>query len=449
MPVPATQQRLEPPILSQVSQSPLLIEAASADFVRDALGYVANHIAEHRDHVVALDARMSDDDFWPTDEDDWMAYYRPYNVKGGVLTINISGVLLNKFSYTIPGWATGYDYIGRAIDRGMADSNVRHIALAVHSPGGEVAGCFELSDKIEGLRGQKPITAFSWDMAYSAAYALASAANELVVTRSGGTGSVGVVTMHVDYSEAMKKWGVKVTFIYAGKYKVEGNGYEPLADEARDRIQARIDRLYGVFVETVARNRGMDQDAVRKTEAMCYDAADSVEIGFADRIGSPEDEIAAMMSAQPNHTENVSMAQTPTDPVADNSAAIAAATATGRAEGAAAERARIRAVMESPAAADRPSTARTMALGDKFAALDAETIVSLLADLPKESAKAEEPKGEKPKATGGTPFDRAMSQTENPGIGAEAQTEEQVSEAQGILTASRLTTGRTAAKAAR
>lgn len=445
MPVPATQQRLEPPILSQVSQSPLLIEAASADFVRDALAYVANHIATHHDRIVTLEARMSDDDFWP-DEDDWMAYYRPYNVKGGVLTINISGVLLNKFPYAVPGWATGYDYISRAIDRGMADPNVRHIVLAVHSPGGEVAGCFELSDKIEGLRGQKPITAFSWDMAYSAAYALASAADELAVTRSGGTGSVGVVTMHVDYSEAMKKWGVKVTFIYAGKYKVEGNGYEPLAEEAKDRIQARIDRLYGVFVETVARNRGMDQDAVRKTEAMCYDAADSVEIGFADRIGSPEDEIAAMMSAQPTQTENTFMSQTPAEQGTDNTAALAAATSAGRIEGATAERARIRAVMESAEAADRPATARTMALGDKFASLDAETIVSMLAALPKESAQA--PADEKPKAKGGTPFDRAMSETENPNIGADAKGDEKPSEASGILAASRLTTG-AGSKAAR
>ncbi|MGI9503233.1 MAG: S49 family peptidase, partial [Geminicoccaceae bacterium] len=172
-------------------------------------------------------AAINDDGFWPT-PGDWMARYRPYNVIDGVLQIPVMGALINRMGYQIGRYATGYSYIERAFERGLADSMVKGIAFVIDSPGGEAAGNFELVDKLYAGRGQKPMAAFVADMAFSGGYSIATAAPTINITRSGATGSVGVVTMHVDVSEALSQAGIKVTFIKAGAHKVDGNSYEPL-----------------------------------------------------------------------------------------------------------------------------------------------------------------------------------------------------------------------------
>ena len=210
------------------SGEPLLIEPGKVDVVGSTIQYLASdpEAAKLLNEGMTADARMGADEFWGDGRGEHP--YRPYTVHNGVLQIPIQGTLLNRFSYQFGRWATGYRYIEAALARGLADPEVKAIALIVDSPGGEVAGCFELADKIYEGRSEKPIRAFAADHAYSAAYALASSASEIVVTRSGGTGSVGVVTAHIDQSERLDKMGVKLTLIYAGKHKVDGNAYEKL-----------------------------------------------------------------------------------------------------------------------------------------------------------------------------------------------------------------------------
>ena len=232
------------------------------------------------------------DGFWPT-PDSWKAAYRPYVVSDGVLQIPVKGVLLNDFPWAIGSYATGYVYILRAAMRGMADPQVHGLALICDTPGGMVAGNFDLVDKLYAMRGAKPIRAFAHESAYSAGYSIASAADRIIVSRTGGVGSIGVVTGHVDRSTALAEAGLKVTFIFAGKHKVDGNATEPLAADVKARMQARIDRLYAVFVSTVARNRGMPEASVQATEALTYTAEEAVIEGLADAVGSLDDEIAA------------------------------------------------------------------------------------------------------------------------------------------------------------
>ncbi|NEJ83591.1 S49 family peptidase, partial [Rhizobium leguminosarum] len=165
------------------------------------------------------------DDFWPV-PDSWLATYRPYIVKNGILMIPVKGVLLFGVGYAIGDYATGYVYIAKALERGLADPQVKGIAFIIDSPGGHVAGNFDLADKIFNARGQKPIHAFAAENAYSAAYSIASACKTVTVARTGGLGSIGVVTVHLDASKAIDGAGLKVTFIHYGKHKVDGNAYE-------------------------------------------------------------------------------------------------------------------------------------------------------------------------------------------------------------------------------
>ncbi|MGR9169635.1 S49 family peptidase [Rhizobium sp. KDH_Rht_773_N] len=250
----------------------------------------AAHVNLTRIEAATTKSTMQDD-FWPA-PDSWLAAYRPYTVKNGILMIPVKGVLLFGVGYAIGQYATGYIYLDKALERGLADPNVKGIALIVDSPGGHVAGNFDLADKIFAARGQKPIHAFAAENAYSAAYSIASACKTLTVARTGGVGSIGVVTMHLDVSKAMDKAGLKMTFIHYGQHKVDGNGYEALPADVKDRIQARIDGLGELFVSTVARNRKLDAQAVRDTEALTFDADEALTSGLADKIGSLDDATA-------------------------------------------------------------------------------------------------------------------------------------------------------------
>jgi signal peptide peptidase SppA len=316
--------------------------------------------------------------FWFAD-DDPMSEYRPYRVEGGVLTIPVKGALLNGFPYAYGEVATGYEYIAAAIRRGVADSDVRGIALQIDSPGGMVAGNFDLADAIFAARERKPIRAYAAESAYSAAYSIASAADRVSVARTGGVGSIGVVTMHVDMSKALAEAGYEVTYIYAGKHKVEGNPFEPLGDDARARIQARIDNLYSIFVSTVARNRGLDEAAVRATEAATYGAEESVAKGLADEVGSFETAVAAFAAElSRGDTEEMPMAENMI-PQADLEAAVAKAATDSKA----AERARISGILNSEEAKARPGAAAHLALETDMTVAQA---TALLAKLPSETA---------------------------------------------------------------
>ena len=145
-------------------------------------------------------------------DDSSQAQYKPYDVAEGVARIPIEGTLVHKLGTLHPfSGMTGYDGIRILLKLALDDPDVQAIMLDIDSPGGEVAGCFDLVDAIYEARGSKPIWAVLTESAYSAAYAIASAADRIIVPRTGGTGSVGVICMHVDMSQALSKAGINVT----------------------------------------------------------------------------------------------------------------------------------------------------------------------------------------------------------------------------------------------
>jgi signal peptide peptidase SppA len=222
-------------------------------------------------------------------------YERQYQIINGVAIVPINGVLFQSSC----GWwdSTGYDWIRQTFLMALTDPDVRAIMLDINSPGGEVSGCFDLADTIYAARGDKPIWAVLNESAYSAAYALASAADRIVVPRTGGVGSVGVIWMHVDWSAALSEMGVKVTFITYGARKADGHPEIPLSKEAIERFQADIDNMGDLFVETVARNRNIAAAKVRETEAATLLGSDGVKIGFADSVMAPDAAFRALLKS--------------------------------------------------------------------------------------------------------------------------------------------------------
>jgi signal peptide peptidase SppA len=195
--------------------------------------------------------------------------------------------------------ASEYGGVADAVSAAADDPAVRGIVLEVDSPGGEVGGLFDLVDGIRAIRQRsvKPLWAVASEAALSAAYAVASAADRLYVSRTGEVGSVGVVAVHLDESGADAIAGLKWTLIHAGARKTDGNPHEPLSPRATAGIQADVDHLYGELVALVAANRGLTTDAVRATEAAIYRGEKAVTAGLADRIGTVAQAIADLEAA--------------------------------------------------------------------------------------------------------------------------------------------------------
>lgn len=202
--------------------------------------------------------------------------------------------------------ATSAESIGAKFAQLLKDPDVGAIVLDVNSPGGQIGGIEELSKQIFDARGKKPILAVANHLMASAAYWIASAADEIVVSPSGDVGSVGVFAVHEDISAALEQEGVKISLISEGRYKTEGNPYEPLSDEARDAIQARVREAYDTFVEAVARNRGVNPAVVRNGfgEGRVVGARDAVKLGMADRVETLNDTINRLLTPTADGAEN-------------------------------------------------------------------------------------------------------------------------------------------------
>ena len=215
----------------------------------------------------------------------------------GIAVIEVHGSLVRRTAGLDPvSGMLSYDSISQQLDAALASADVQGILLSIDSAGGEAGGVFDLADRIFAARTQKPIWAIADDMAFSAAYAIASSAERVWVTRTGGVGSVGVIALHVDQSARDAMDGLVVTPVYSGAKKNDLSPHQPLADRARADLQTEVDRLYGMFLATVSRNRKLDPERVRATEAGLLFANDALAQGFADGIGNPQEVLSQFSS---------------------------------------------------------------------------------------------------------------------------------------------------------
>jgi signal peptide peptidase SppA len=230
---------------------------------------------------------------------------KPYALTtSGIALVPALGTLIQRGSWmdSLSG-LTSYDMLGSLVERAMADPDVAGMVMEFDSPGGEVPGAFELQARIAAANGRKPVYGHANEMALSAAYLLASGAKRVYGAMTSHVGSIGVVMLHVDQSKRDAQMGYSYTFIHAGARKVDANPHAALSPAARAWAQAEVDRTYGLFVDAVAKSRGLSADAVRATQAAVYSPDEAQKLGlidgtrtFAETIQELEGELALASS---------------------------------------------------------------------------------------------------------------------------------------------------------
>ena len=386
-------------VVSRIQRAPLLHS-------EDRIDVLAANLRQ----LAAADAQV-ENEAWATRKMELVAAYglpqveqrKPFAYSQGRAIVPVHGTLINRFSASW-GYVTGYNFIRNQVAAAMADQEVETIVLDVNSFGGMVAGAEETADMIYQAREAKRVVAIVDAAGYSAGYWLASAASRLVVTPSGGVGSIGVVATHMSMAKMLDSFGIEVTFIHAGAKKVDGNPYEPLGESARADIQREVDATYMRFVDAVAKYRKKDKDKVRATEAGTFNASEAVENGLADAVLAPQFALAdENMPSDKDDMEANTHDKEGAMPGENNGAAP------DPAEVQKAERARVAGIMGHANAKGREKLAQHLALNTSMSVDDAAAI--LAASATETTAPAAE--------QGSGAFKKAMDADTHPNLSAD------------------------------
>lgn len=214
----------------------------------------------------------------------------------GVALIPIHGIIEPRRSFWTEYFGgTSIEGLRLQFRKALDDEAVKGIVFHICSPGGDAVGVEEMATEIRNARGQKPMTAVCDCRAASAAYWLGCGADEFVgLQAAADCGSIGCFSVHFDWSKFNEDLGVKPSYIFAGRFKVEGNPDEPLSDEARAHYQAQVDDIYARFVASVAKGRGVTPARVKADfgEGRCFMVPQAVSLGMLDRQATMDDVIA-------------------------------------------------------------------------------------------------------------------------------------------------------------
>lgn len=212
-------------------------------------------------------------------------------LQGRYAVVNISGPLMQRAT-----WWDGYDAIVERFTEALAKSD--GVLLKIDSPGGMVAGCFEAVRSMLAAKkaAGKPVVAYVDEQCCSAAYALATVADAIVLPPSGSIGSVGVIATAAEMSQALKASGIRVAVVTSGARKADGHPAVPMTEAQIARLQADVNALADQFFGIVGAARGMSVDAVRALEAGVFLGANGVAVGLADATGNAADALALLDS---------------------------------------------------------------------------------------------------------------------------------------------------------
>lgn len=214
-------------------------------------------------------------------------------MRDGVAIIPVDGPLFPKANLmTQMSGATSYAMLMSDLTQAK-DAGAKGIILNINSPGGAVTNVSELSQAIYDMRGAIPIVAYVNGMAASAALMIASAADKVVLNDMAQMGSLGVMSTYPGADPKDKS----ITFISS---QSPLKNADPGTDTGAKEIQARVDAMAQVFVETVARNRGVDTETALSEfgKGGMFVGEGAVKAGLADAVGSFEGVLAELASGQ-------------------------------------------------------------------------------------------------------------------------------------------------------
>ena len=340
-------------------------------------------------------------------------------MRDGIAVLPVVGPLFRYANlFTQVSGASSYELLAKDFTQAVENPDVKAIVLNIDSPGGEVNGCAEFADMIHEARGVKPIVAYASGDAASGAYWIAAATDEIVVSKTSALGSIGVVGV---YRGNKGEDAVEVVSSQSPYKRLD-----PDTDDGRARLQKRIDAMADVFVDAVAKYRGVASSHVQNHygsgDVFIGDAA--VKQGVADRIGSFEkllSELSGNPVSEPSpHSINPNQQEKSMDDIQSLREAYPDLTASleqdATKQGVTVERSRVQGILSHDEANARTLLAQHLAFETD---MEVEAAVSVLSKAPLETPTRDDVSG----------FSAAMEAMPNPEIIPSPETEDDSDEA--------------------
>lgn len=207
---------------------------------------------------------------------------KPYEIENGKAIVSIIGPLVQRHDWC---WDS-YEDIRARVSAAFADGECSEVLLRIDSPGGDVAGCFELARELRALSEStgKPLTAFAEGTMASAAYALGCAAQKIYCGETSRVGSIGVIEGMIDVTAQDAAMGLRYIFATSGARKGDGNPHIPATKDSFAAMQTETMAIAEIFYALVSEMRGAPSESVSALEAGIFLGRDAVSNGIADGV---------------------------------------------------------------------------------------------------------------------------------------------------------------------
>jgi ClpP class serine protease len=217
-----------------------------------------------------------------------------------VASFSIEGVLFQK-SFSMCGFeiAQGYDSILRTARAAFGDTDVGAVNIIADSPGGDAAGMIECARELRRMADESGLPLFVYvdELAASAMYGLAVAADEIIVPESAEVGSIGTIWTAMNSEAALAAEGHRAIVAASPPGKAIGHPLLPVQDSGRERMQRTVEAFTGLFAEHVASRRAsLTVSSIMALDAGVFMGAEAVSKGLADKVSSRRDAIAMARS---------------------------------------------------------------------------------------------------------------------------------------------------------
>jgi ClpP class serine protease len=229
---------------------------------------------------------------------------RPFEVDGSAAVVDIRGPLVHRPTDFWSLFCDSYGAIRSRVTAAFADVGTKAVVLRFDSPGGDVAGCFELARELRAMATSsgKPLVAFVEATCASAAYALACSASEIIVTKTGLVGSIGVINALASQAKLDQAMGIDIAVVASGTRKTDNNPHVPLTDDAVAALKGHVDDLAGVFFSLVEELRGIPAAALQALDGAIAYGDRAIAAGLADRVSTWSEVVAGFAGAKTETT---------------------------------------------------------------------------------------------------------------------------------------------------
>jgi protease-4 len=170
-----------------------------------------------------------------------------------------------------------------------ADKRAAAVVLYVNSRGGSATASEAMRQALNVVAGRKPLVVVMGPVAASGGYWVATPGSWIIARPGTLTGSIGVLTGKLVTGGTWAKLLFNRETVAFGKHVTLDNDETPYSDEQRAIVKREIERIYGLFLEVVARSRKMSTGEVHTIAAgRVWTGRQALERKLVDEMGGME-----------------------------------------------------------------------------------------------------------------------------------------------------------------